>query len=71
MNNPMCDGSGPCDPGEVRLLPVDSIPDHGNMILCRSCLEREITWRRLRNRELSKGCQFKLPTWDSLEVYKS
>jgi hypothetical protein len=70
MNNPMCDGSGPCSSEEVRVLPVGSIPDHGNMILCRFCFTREIIWRKLRNHELAKGCQFKIPAWDSLEVYK-
>lgn len=66
MNNPMCDGSGPCSSGEVRVLPytVD-----GNIILCRSCFEREIAWRIERNRDLSADCKFKLPPWESLRVY--
>jgi hypothetical protein len=70
--NPMCDGSGPCnqvDP-EVRVLPVGSIPDHGNMILCSVCFRREINWRRERNQELGKDCQFKLPAWEDCEVYQ-
>ena len=65
----MCDGSGPCEPGEVRVLPLGSIPDHGNLILCRACLERELIYRRERNRELSVGCQFRLPAWERLQVY--
>ena len=63
MNNPMCDGSGPCSALEVRLLPLGSIPDHGNIILCRYCFEREIAYRRVRNLNLAKDCAFKLPLW--------
>lgn len=64
--NPMCDGSGLCSAGEVRVLPTGG---EGNGILCRSCLSREIEWRRQRNRELSKDCQFKLPAWEDLKIY--
>ncbi len=39
------------------------------MILCWRCHTREIQFRKERNRELSKDCQFKLPTWDSLKIY--
>ena len=67
-SNAMCDGSGPHDPGRVRLLP-GAIPDHGNMILCRCCFERELAWRRERNRELSKDCAFKLPGWLECAIY--
>ena len=69
MNNPMCDGSGPCADGEVRVLPVGSSPHHGNMILCRLCFGRELAWRRDRNHDLAKDCQFKLPAWETCEVY--
>jgi hypothetical protein len=69
MNNPNCDGSGPCESGEVRLIPLGRNPDHGNMILCRLCFERELDFRRERNRELSPDCAFALPAWTSLEVY--
>lgn len=64
--NPMCDGSGPCSAGEVRVLPTGG---EGNAILCKSCFHRELAWRKERNRELSKDCQFKLPEWDSLNIY--
>ena len=69
--NPNCDGSGPCSFGEVRVLPLGSEPHHGNLILCRSCFNREIAFRQDRNKELSKDCAFNLPTWDSLEVYST
>jgi hypothetical protein len=69
MQNPNCDGSGPCNLGEVRVLPIGAIPDHGNMILCRLCFSREMNWREDRNRELAKDCRFDLPRWESLEVY--
>lgn len=67
--NDMCDGSGPCSPGEVRVLPVGSSPHHGNMILCFSCFNREIAWRKERNRQLGKDCQFKTPFWNELKIY--
>lgn len=65
--NPMCDGEH-CEKreGEVRLLPYGG---SGNLILCNSCLGYELAWRLKRNRELSKDCQFALPSWDSLKVY--
>ena len=66
MNNPNCDGSGPCDMGEVRVLPTGG---DSNAILCRFCFEREIAFRGFRNRDLSKDCAFKLPTWETLKVY--
>lgn len=69
--NPNCDGSGPHKAGEVRVLPVSSIADHGNMILCQMCFNREIAWRKERNRELSQECWFALPAWESLKVYET
>ncbi len=69
MQNPMCDGSGPCDPGEVRVLPLGTSPHHGNLILCRNCYHHEIQYRQDRNRELAKDCAYDLPSWDSLKIY--
>ena len=69
--NPNCDGSGPCQHGEVRKLPLGSDPHHGNIILCRFCYEREIKYRKDRNLILGVDYKFDLPTWESLEVYKS
>lgn len=66
MNNPMCDGSGPCHPGQVRVLPLGSNPHHGNLILCRSCFGREIRYRRARNFTLAADCAFALPMWEDL-----
>ena len=65
--NPNCDGSGPCSFGEVRTLPTGG---DNNAILCRSCFNSEIAFRQERNKQLSPDCAFKLPTWDSLEVYQ-
>jgi hypothetical protein len=67
MKNPNCDNDK-CrsSTGQVRVLPTGG---DGNAILCRACFDYELRWRRERNRELSKDCQFKLPSWDSLKVY--
>ncbi len=67
-----CDGSGPCIlNGEVRVLPLSEERNDStsNAILCRLCFNREIAFRKDRNKELSEDCQFKLPTWDSLKIY--
>lgn len=66
MNNNNCDGSGPCDMGEVRVLPTGG---DSNAILCRRCFNREIAFRQDRNRDLAKDCQFQLPAWSTLKVY--
>lgn len=67
-HNPNCDG-GKCSraSGEVRRLPL---PGNAGLILCRSCYENEMNFRRSRNRELAVSCQFPLPTWESLEIYE-
>jgi len=49
---------------------LDKAGTHGgNIILCRACYEYEIAYRKERNAELSAGCQFDLPAWESLKVY--
>ena len=66
--NPNCGGSH-CAfaDGPVRVLPTGG---QSNAILCRSCFEHEMRWRKERNRELGTAYQFKLPDWGTLEVYK-
>ena len=66
MNNNNCDGSGPCDMGEVRVLPTGG---DSNAILCRLCFNREIAFRQDRNRDLAKDCRFQLPEWSTLKAY--
>lgn len=68
MQNPNCDGSGPCSliDNTVKVLPTGG---EGNAILCRLCFTREIQFRRERNKALSKDCQFDLPAWTSLKIY--
>lgn len=66
MHNPNCDGSGPCLPGQVRVLPTGG---DSNAILCRRCFTREIEYRKERNRKLGKEAQFKLPAWEDLRIY--
>lgn len=67
VQNPMCDGAH-CITGlgQVRVLPTGG---DGNAILCRACFNHELAFRRDRNRELSKDCQFQLPAWETLKVY--
>lgn len=69
-NNPNCDGSGPHSGDEVRVLPAGT----GNAILCRSCYEDEMAFRRERNSPnarppLAPGDRYELPAWESLKVY--
>lgn len=68
ITNPNCDGAK-CvfQHGQVRKLPTGG---SSNAILCRACFERELVWRRERNRELEKSAQFDLPKWEELEVYE-
>lgn len=68
-HNNNCDGTH-CwaEDGEVRVLPLGG---GGNLILCRSCFEYEIRYRKERNKELGTAAQFDLPVWESLKVYKS
>lgn len=70
-NNWDCGGSGPHTPGEVRKLPHGKEPHHGNSILCRACWQKEIKFRRERNRELEAFAQFDLPRWEDAEVYNT
>ncbi len=69
--NPMCDGNGPCAAGEVRVLPTGG---QSNAILCRSCYEFEMKFRRWRNAKYAKPRlatenRFSLPAWESLKPY--
>jgi len=40
-----------------------------NAILCRSCYQHELQWRRERNRDLADSAKFDLLGWETLEVY--
>jgi len=69
FKNANCDGSHCTWPsGETRRLPYGG---EGNVILCRSCYEYELRWRRERNEELGPDAQFELPAWETLAVYPS
>ena len=70
--NQNCDG-GRCrsSSGEVRLLPKNNNPHSGNIILCHSCYEHEMWFRRERNKGLHREYRFELPSWESLGVYKT
>lgn len=69
MENLNCNGSGPHAAGEVRVMPMGNEPMHGNLILCRSCWQHEIEWRRQRNIGLGDFAKFDLPQWDSAPIY--
>lgn len=61
-----CHGSGPHQPGDVRVLPTGR---DGDLILCRNCYEREILYRVKCNRELEDFAKFDLPAWEVLKIY--
>lgn len=65
FNNPNCDGAH-CrsQEGEVRVLPYGG---GGNLILCKSCFDFELAWRKGENR---RSRNFELPTWKSLDIYQ-
>lgn len=66
-HNNNCDGSHcATSQGDVRIL---STGGAGNLILCQSCFDHELRWRRERNKRLSVEAQFSLPSWQSLQVY--
>lgn len=69
MKNNYCDGgtNPECSNNpEVRILPTGG---ESNAILCKCHYEVEMRFRRERNRELGKDCQFALPQWNSLKIY--
>ena len=67
MQNPNCDG-GKCyfSVGEVRVLPLAG---DGNLILCQTCFDHEIQFRKQRNKSLSKDAMFDLPLWNNMQAY--
>ncbi len=67
MQNPNCDGSGPCIlNGEVRVLPTGG---DSNAILCKLCYQREMRFRHSRNLELAPENHFLIPKWNDLQTY--
>lgn len=70
-HNQGCEGQGNCarpsGRAELRRLPTGG---DGASIVCRACYTKEIIYRQERNRTLSPDCQFKLPLWHELTVYK-
>ena len=66
MDNPNCCGAGPHTPGDVRVMPTGG---GGNLILCRACWNRELIYRRERNRELADWARFDLPIWEQATIY--
>lgn len=64
--NPNCDGSGPHDKGEVRVLPLS---EDGNLILCLYCYNAEMRYRRDANKTLPLDLKYDTPAWNTLEVY--
>lgn len=69
IQNPNCDGNH-ClsETGEVRLLPLGARPDQGNLCVCHACYTWEIAYRTESNKRLGKEFQYKLPTWESLQI---
>jgi hypothetical protein len=66
MHNPNCEGDQCRVPrGQTRVLPYPG----GNLILCYHCYQNEILYRKARNVELDKDCQFDTPEWSQLKIY--
>ena len=65
VNNDCC-GNGPHTAGEVRVMPAGG---DSNLILCCACWQRELSYRRERNRTLGTFAQYNLPAWETAKVY--
>ena len=63
-----CDGSGPHSLGEVHVMPIGG---DGTLILCRSCWNRELAYRRDRNRSLGDFAKFALPPFETAKEYET
>lgn len=64
-HNPNCNGDHCISShGEVRVLPYSA---DGNLILCHSCFNHEISWRKDENRRANRN--FETPNWETLVVY--
>lgn len=52
-----CDGcsKGFSGAGKIRRL---SLPGNAGVFLCKSCWNKEMRWRKLRNKSLSKSARF-------------
>lgn len=46
--------------GKVRKLPLSG---GGGVYLCKRCWEKEMEWRKERNKELSPGNRFPIRKW--------
>jgi len=68
-----CDGSGPHSAGTVKILPLSDEPHHGNLILCHADWNREMAYRRERNKEMralrTGGEPFAIIPWSKGKVY--
>lgn len=68
MRNWDCEKGECVDPtSDVRKLPTGG---GANAILCRSCFENEIQYRKDRNKTLHPEERFATPRWEDLEVYE-
>ena len=60
-----CDGAEPHTRGEVRVYPLGS---GGNLILCKTCFDRENRYRAIRTRETSQD--WPQHEWQDAEIYR-
>jgi len=66
MKNPNCDNDKCLSAtGEVRLLPTS---ERSNVILCFTCFQHEMKWRKECNAEIPNA--FCLAQWTDLKIYK-
>ena len=66
----MCDGAGPCSGYQVRRVPTCESGETA-VILCESCFDKEMAWRRERNEDLERQNRLPIPRFSECELYDS
>jgi len=59
-HNGICDG---CGDGREKRVHKLSVGVHGNLFLCKKCWNREMRWRKERNKELERQNRFSILKW--------
>lgn len=69
MKNPNCDNDK-CwqEHGEIRFLPLGG---DGNALLCRTCFNHEMAYRKARAEETKCPENFLILRWEDLDIYET